>query len=168
MSSASSSYDLALEMSEGGDFELPAKGNYIIEFLGVTDTKDWPKTTQGGQNIFDDDGNQVMETSLTLQFRIDEDDEDYPGVEFRDYFPLRVTAKNKSGWLWAAFWGCDPEELPSPLPRVRDFIGKKASATLMHRNASNGNTYAKIKSAVPLKKKRRQAPVEDDAGEPRF
>lgn len=152
-----SSYDLALELSEGSDFELPDEGSYIIEFRGVIDKREFPN---------DKDPNGPPDVSLTLQFAIDEDDEDFPGVEFRDYFPLRVTAKNKSGRLWAALLGVKPEDLPQPLPRTSGMIGNRCNANLIHRTANNGNTYPKIAGVSPLRKKRARPTVEedDDAG----
>ncbi len=162
-----SSHDIVLDYSDGGDFTLPDEGSYIIEFLGVIDTKDWPRTDKGGNPVYDEDGQAVMDTSLTLQFRIEEDEEDYPGVEFRDYFPLRVTAGNKSGRLWAAFWGVPIADLPKPMPKVAQFVGRQARANIIHRDAKNGNSYAKIASVVPLKKKR-QAPVESEENDEQF
>lgn len=159
--------DIALEYSEGG-FELPDEGSYTFKFLGVIDTKDWPKTTKEGANIYDEDGHQVMETSLTLQFVIDDPESDFDGVEFRDYFPLKVTNGNKSGRLWAALWGVAAKDLPVPLPPLREFVNKRASGFLTHRAAKNGNSYAKLDSVAPLPRKKKARPVEveedDDAG----
>jgi hypothetical protein len=156
-----SSYDLALEISEGGgDFELPDEGSYIIEFRGVIDKREFP-------NDKDPDG--PPDVSLTLQFVIDEDDEDFPGVEFRDYFPQRVTAKNKSGRLWAALLGVKPEELAERgIPRTSEMVGNRCTANLIHRNASNGNTYPKIAGVSPLRRKKARPVVEEDDNDPGF
>lgn len=161
--------DVSLEYSES-DFSVPDPGSYIIKFLGVTGTKDFERKNNAGEVLRDDNGNKLMETSLTLQFIIDDPDDEFHGVEFRDYFPMRVTSGNKSGKLWAALWGVPVTELPMPLPRTAEFVGRRAQANLGHRAASNGNTYAKIESVVPLKKKRAQrAPVDPvDEEEPGF
>lgn len=157
----SSSYDFALELSEGGGFELPDEGSYRIKFLGVKDKKDFPKTDKAGNTIYDEEtGEAVMETSLTLQFVIDDEESDFDGTEFRDYFPLRVTTGNKSGRLWAALLGVSVDNLPVPLPRITEFIDKRCVAMLKHRKAGNGNVYPKIESVAPIpRKKPKAAPV---------
>jgi hypothetical protein len=150
--------DIGLEKTTGGDWELPDEDTYVVEFLGVVAMKDFPNNDGG------------VDTSLTLQFIIRDDESEFDGVEFRDYFPLKVTDKNKSGKLWAALWG---GELPDAMPKTGAFIGRKAKATVTHRVASNGQTYPKIASVVPLREKKRRAVVqavdEDyDANEPDF
>ena len=80
----SASYiDLPLTYSEGGDFTLPDPGIYTIEFHGIVDTKDWPRTDKQGNALYDEDGVALMETSMTLQFSINEPGEEFDGVEFR-------------------------------------------------------------------------------------
>lgn len=156
--------DVALEFVETGEFTLPDPGSYIIKFLGCVDTKQWPRTDNDGNELYDDEGNRLMDTSLTLQFIIDDPEDEFHGIEFRDYYPLRVTTGNKSGKLWAAFLGVPVTDLPTPLPRIASFAGKRAQANLGHRLAGNGKTYLKIESVVPLKKKRAR-PVEVDEEE---
>lgn len=146
-------YDIALEMTQGGDFTLPDPDIYIIQFKDVIGTKDWPN----------DDGG--VDVSLTLQFVVADPESEFDGVEFRDYFPQRVTLKNKSGKLWTALWG---GELPDPLPRTSEFVGKKCRATLIHRAGSDGNAYAKIASVVPIKQKRPRVVEVEDLGDPGF
>ena len=74
-------HDFNLEYGEGGgEYETPPAGAYKIKFLGVVEAKDWPKTTQDGRPVLDDDGEPVKETSLTLQFVIDDPEDDYDGT----------------------------------------------------------------------------------------
>lgn len=161
--------DVPLTYSEGGgDFTLPDPGMYIVEFLGVVATKDWPRTDKQGQPMYDDDGNKLMETSLTLQFVINDPEDEFNGVEFRDYFPARVTPGNKSGRLWAALLGTTPDKLPVPLPRVMEMAGRKANMNLSHRVAQNGNSYVKIDGVAPLKKRKPARQMIEDDEEPGF
>jgi len=169
--------DYELEYGTGGDFELPPPGTYKIVFKGVVAAKDFPATRKNKETgveekVYDEEGNEVMETSLTLQFAIDDEEDDYDGTEFRDYFPLKITAGNKSGRLWAAFLGITPEELvANPIPKTSNFVGRRCDASLTHRKAGNGKTYLKISAATPLKKKRAALPrpvVEEVPSEPDF
>lgn len=157
--------DAPLQRGTGGTFVLPDEGTYIIEFRDVIDKKDWPKTGKGGEPLYDENGEPLMETNLTLQFVINDPDDEFHGVEFRDYYPLKITDRNKSGKLWSAFWG---GELPEPLPSLRAFVGKRAQASLIHRIANNGNTYMKIDSVMPLRKKKQRAPEPEDEDGPGF
>jgi hypothetical protein len=158
-------HDFNLEYDEsGGSFELPPEANYKIVFKGVVKAEDRPKTTYGTNDpVLDDDGNPVMETTLLLQFAIDDEEDDYDGVEFRDFFPLKITPGNKSGRLWAAFLGITVEELmANPIPKTSAIVGRRCDASLGHSTSkSTGKTYLKIGAATPLKKKReRPAPVQ--------
>jgi hypothetical protein len=155
-------HDFNLEYGGGDDeYQVPPVGQYKITFKGVVESKDWPREDKAGNDVYDEDGTQLFDTSLTLQFAIDDEEDDYDGSEFRDYFPLKVTSGNKSGRLWAALLGITVEELmANPIPKTSAIVGRRCDASLIHRKAGNGKTYLKIDSATPLKKKKgRNAPV---------
>ena len=160
--------DVDFEYGAGdGEYELPPEGNYKIVYKGVVETRDWPRTDKAGNTVYDDDGNAIMDTNLTLQFAIDDEEDDYDGVEFRDFFPLKITPGNKSGRLWAALLGVTVDELiANPIPKSSAFVGRRCDASLIHRVAGNGKKYLKIAAATPLKRKKgsREQPVASTAG----
>jgi hypothetical protein len=158
-------HDFNLEYGSGdSEYVLPDPGSYKIVFKGVVASQDWPSEDKQGNARYDDEGNALYDTSLTLQFAIDDEEDDFDGVEFRDYFPLKVTSGNKSGRLWAAFLGITVEELmANPIPKTSAIVGRRCDASLIHRKAATGKTYLKIDSATPLKKKKgRNAPVAEE------
>lgn len=165
-------HDFNIEYGEGGgEYELPPAGTYKIVFKGVVEAKDWPRDDKDGNPVYDDDGNPLMDTSLTLQFAVDDEEDDYDGTEFRDYFPLKVTPGNKSGRLWAAFLGISVEELmANPIPRTSAIVGRRCEASLIHRKAGNGKSYLKVGAATPLRKKKGAPPrpVVEEEAEPNF
>jgi hypothetical protein len=166
--------DVTFEYGTGGEYELPDPGNYKIVFKGVVESREWPSEDKDGNPRYDDEGNPLTDTSLTLQFAIDDEEDDFDGTEFRDYFPLKITPGNKSGRLWAAFLGISVEELmANPIPKTSAIVGRRCDASLIHRKATNGKAYLKIGAATPLKKRRERpapaAPVDvEEMGEPDF
>jgi hypothetical protein len=166
--------DVEFEYGTGGGYELPPPGSYKIVFKGVVKTSEWPSEGDDGKPRYADDGTPIMETNLTLQFAIDDEEDDYDGSEFRDYFPLKITPGNKSGRLWAAFLGIEVGELiANPIPKTSALVGRRCDASLIHWRGKNGDKdpRMKIAAATPLKKKReRPAPVQQapDADQPNF
>jgi hypothetical protein len=171
---------------ESADFQLPPPGTYKIRFAGVIPgtKKEFPRTRKDeetGQKtpIYNEDGSPAMEVSYTFQFVIDDEEDDFDGTEFRDFFPLYISRPskkypdgNKSCALWAALKGVTAAELhDEPIPKTTWFEGRRCEATLGHRiAASNGRTYLYIKSATPLKKRRERPAAEpvQELGEPNF
>jgi hypothetical protein len=167
----------------GGEFQLPPPGVYKIVYKGVVERNGEPVTFERQKTVYnskellyDDAGNPVMDIAVQHQFAIDDEEDDYDGVEFRDIFPKLITTGNKSGWLWAAFLDKSPQEVVDDVREkritntsvIRD---RRCEATLEHSvSAGNGKTYIKIKAAAPLRKKRGRSapPAEGVPSEPNF
>jgi hypothetical protein len=158
----------------GGDFQLPPPGVYKIVYKGAVMrdgklvTFERQKTVYNSKELlYDDDGAPVMDIGYQHQFAIDDDEDDFDGVEFRDIFPGSITTGNKSGWLWAAFLDKSVEDVVDDVREGRMTssnvaIGRRCEATLEHSvSKGNGKTYIKIKAAAPLRKKKgaRERPV---------
>lgn len=148
--------------SQGGEWELPDEGSYIMRFTGIvpgTRTEHQPKKP----------GDSVSYTQQ-FQFVIDDDRSDWDGVEVRSWFNEYYSDKSKTGQLFCAILGV--KELPDNIEE-EDLFDKPFQAMIKHKtSAKNGNIYPNIESPVAIRprgsgrRRNQQVQMEpDDAGE---
>lgn len=147
--------DFDFEATKGGDFQIPPRDMYTLIFDGVIGRKTHPNR---------ENPDAPGDESVYMRFFIDDpEDEDWHNTELRVWFPAKVTAGNKSGKLYAAMLGVEPDDIVGRKIRTSDLVGRRFRATV----GENKNGYAEITAPLPLRNRRPKAVVEE-ADEPPF
>lgn len=154
--------------SEGGEFQIPDEGTYVLELTQVGEPRTEPNQfwhPKGDQ----DESDRPMRTSIYLQFEVAEspDDEDQIGLDLREYYTLSLGNEKMPSKLRpvvTAFLGRpveDDDELD-----LEDFLSQRIRGTVTHGIKKNGDTKAMLEAPLPLRKKKAKPapppPVEDD------
>lgn len=137
-----------------GEYQIPDEGSYVAEF-----------TAYGEAQVSQFDANkQRIELTFTIV-----DDEDFEGLEIKQWFGLTMHEQSKMYPVVKALIGGDVD--PDEEIDLEDLIGKRCQITVTHttkprKDGTGEATYANIDSATPLRRKKKAAtqPADDDDG----